>query len=267
MPTRSKKKGAWLSQGALILCLLLSALFMGLFLRDQFRARREDKANVQLRQQLRQAEAALPQTPAETPREEGAPLPQYEALWQQNRDFAGWLRIEGTAIDYPVMHTPEEPERYLRKAFDGSYAVSGSLFLDGACTPDGPHALIYGHEMKNGTMFGSLSDYASADYAKEHPLIQFDTLTEQGSYQVVAAFYSRIYTDQDQDVFRYYQYADLSDPADFEDYVQRVKAEALYDCGVEVQAGDRLLTLSTCSSHTENGRFVVVACQKAPQEQ
>ncbi len=96
-------------------------------------------------------------------------LPQYEALWQQNNDLAGWLSIDGTEIDAPVMYTPDDPEYYLRRAFDGSSAVSGCLFIDGGCMLDSNFLLIYGHRMNDGTMFGSLSRYAEEDYAREHP--------------------------------------------------------------------------------------------------
>ncbi len=89
--------------------------------------------------------------------------------------------------------------------------------------------------------------------------MNFDTLYNRGEYELMAAFYSRVYTDQDQNVFRYYQYADLSDPEIFEAYVRNVQAAALYDTGVQAEPGDSLLTLSTCSNHVDNGRFVVVA--------
>ena len=123
--------------------------------------------------------------------------------------------------------------------------------------------LIYGHRMDNGSMFGELSAYARADYAAEHAVIHYDTLDQEREYQVMAAFYSQVYTDRDEDVFRYYQYSDLSDPAVFQEYVAQVKEAALYDTGVEASYGDRLLTLSTCSYHATDGRFVVVARQRA----
>lgn len=189
-------------------------------------------------------------------------LPQYEGLWQQNNDMAGWLSINGTPVDYPVMYTPDDPEYYLRRAFDGSYAISGSLFLDENCPPGSNHLLIYGHQMKNGTMFGSLSQYAKENYAKEHPVIGFDTLYTEEEYEVMASFYSRAYNEQDEDVFRYYQYTDLSEEETFDEYVRKVKEAALYDTGIDAQYGDSIITLSTCSSHVRDGRFVVVARKK-----
>lgn len=188
--------------------------------------------------------------------------PGYEVLYAQNPDFFGWVKIEGTKLNYPVMYTPDEPEYYLRRAFDKSPSQSGVPFLDADCTTDCRNYLIYGHNMKNGAMFASLLDYAEPKFCQDHPTIQFDTLTECGTYTVLAAFYSRIYAQEEPSAFRYYQYTDLQDFKLFADYVEQVKAAALYDTGVSAEYGDCLLTLSTCSYHTENGRFVVVAVKK-----
>ena len=186
-------------------------------------------------------------------------LPQYLPLYEKNHDFFGWLSIEGTDIDYPVMYTPDDPEYYLHRAFDGSYSVSGVPFVDGNCSADDSYYLIYGHHMNNKTMFGQLPEYQDEDFWKEHPMIRFDTLYEQREYVVTADFFSRIYGKEERGVFRYYEYFDLSDEAVFSEYVQQVKAAALYDTGIDAEYGDELLVLSTCNYHTADGRFVVVA--------
>lgn len=255
---RSKLAGP-VRRAVILSCLAVFVFSASMLLWDLHRAGEEETANRELQRQVRQIKAVLSEVQLEEAGSGTGILPQYEALWQQNDDLAGWLSINGTEIDYPVMHTPEDPEHYLRRAFDGSYAVSGCLFIDGSCVPGSDHVIIYGHQMKNGTMFGSLSKYADEEYAKEHAVICFDTLYTQGVYEVLAAFYSRVYSDQDRDVFRYYQYADLSDSSTFADYVRQVEEAALYDTGTRAQYGDTLLTLSTCSKHVRNGRFVVVA--------
>lgn len=183
----------------------------------------------------------------------------YMSLYQQNADFFGWLRIGGTSLDYPVMYSPSRPQYYLRHAFDGSYSESGVPFIDERCPKEGNYYLIYGHHMKNKTMFSELPQYESQIYCQKHPIISFDTLTEKGEYRVIAAFYSRIYDDEQKDVFRYYDYTDLSDEAVFKHYMAQVKAAAIYDTGASADFGDKLLVLSTCSYHIEDGRFVVVA--------
>ena len=108
-------------------------------------------------------------------------------------------------------------------------------------------------------MFTDLEKYKDEEFAKKHPVVLFDTLTEEGQYEIIAAFYGRVYTEDDQDVFRYYQYDDLSDRDVFEEFIRQVKQAALYDTGVDVTFGDQILTLSTCSYHTNEGRFAVVA--------
>lgn len=190
-------------------------------------------------------------------------LPGYAALYQKNPDLFGWVEIPGTQLNYPVMYTPDDPEYYLRRAFDRSPSVRGVPFLDGNCPVDGGNYLLYGHNMSSGTMFAALHSYSKESFCKTHSTILFDTLFEKGEYQVMAAFYSEVYGANEQGAFRYYQYTDLRDPQRFQEYVTQVKAASLYDTGVTAEYGDQLLTLSTCSYQTDDGRFVVVARKEA----
>lgn len=253
--TKRKSIGG-LRLAALLLCLLVffvSAFFLG---RDLLRSHQEQAANDDLASQVAEVDTEADKFAAD------GVLLKYDKLWQQNHDMAGWLSIPDTTINYPVMYTPDQPEHYLRRGFYGEYAHSGCLFVGGGCTPDSDHVIIYGHNMKNGTMFGDLPLYAEEEYAKAHPVIQFDTLRKEQRYRVVAAFYSRVYEESAAGVFRYYQYADLSSSERFDEYLGQVRAAALYDTGAAVEQGDRLLTLSTCSYHTDDGRFVVVAVEE-----
>lgn len=211
----------------------------------------EELAAVAAAKVLEEQDASL-----ETPQRD--PISPYWSLKEQNADLFGWIAIEGTQINYPVMYTPSDPEYYLRRAFDKSSSQSGVPFLDAGCFENCGNYLIYGHNMNNGTMFASLLSYADEEFWKEHPVIRFDTMDDAGSYSILAAFYSEVYPGEGAG-FRYYQYTDLRDAEDFMDYVDQVKAAALYDTGVAAEYGDQLLTLSTCSYHTEGGRFVVVA--------
>ena len=185
-------------------------------------------------------------------------LPEYAALYEQNRDIFGWLSIDGTTINYPVMHTPDDPQYYLNRAFDKSDATGGTPFLDGECTEDGGIYIIYGHHMSNGTMFAPLPDYADEAFWQEHKTIRFDTLYERGEYEVMAAFPGRIYAPENKG-FRYYEYTDLKTEVQFNSFMAQVQESALYDTGVTAGYGDTLLVLSTCNYHTADGRFVVVA--------
>lgn len=245
------------------------AVSAGLLARDLLRSNREKADNQALARQVQQVRdaiyislpegAQLPQGPTE----EELILAEYAALAQENSDLAGWLWIEDTNIDYPVMHTPEDPEYYLRRSFEKKRAISGTLFLDGKCDPAGDYAIIYGHHMKDGSMFGDLDEYQNLEYAQAHPVIRFDTLDEVREYEVVTAFFSKIYRVNETGTFQYYQYTELPDQEAFQEYFDQIGKLALYDTGVEPAYGDRILVLSTCSYHTKNGRFVVVACQRA----
>lgn len=194
------------------------------------------------------------------PTEDGV-LPQYQALWEKNQDLAGWLSIEGTAIDYPVMHTAQDEEYYLRRAFDRSNSVSGTPFLAAGCFTGCGNYIIYGHNMKDGSMFAALLNYADDTFWEEHPTIRFDTLEETGTYQVLAAFYIDVSLSEDGVAFPFYEYTGLRDEAIFQEYLAQVGDRALYSTGVTAEFGEQLLTLSTCSYNTSDERFVVVAKQ------
>lgn len=181
----------------------------------------------------------------------------YDALYEQNPDLFGWICIEGTKINYPVMYTPEDPEYYLHRAFDKSYSASGVPFMDGQCHKDSGNYILYGHDMKNGTMFAGLLDYAEEDFWREHPTVQFDLVDGPGEYNVVAALYTDV--SEFENAFRYYDYAVIEDKAGFDEYISKVHEEELYSTGVSAEYGDQLITLVTCSYHTTDGRFMVVA--------
>lgn len=189
-------------------------------------------------------------------------LYQYDAIYELNNDFAAWLYIPGTEIDYPVMYTPRNEQYYLRKNFEKKYATGGCLFIGKPWDEESNQTIIYGHNMHDGSMFGKLHDYKNKDYALEHKTIRFDTLHETREYEVIAAFYGKVYKVNDTGVFRYYRYTDLSTEKMFNEFIENVKKAALYDTGVDVEFGDRILTLSTCSYYTEAGRFVVVARER-----
>lgn len=187
-------------------------------------------------------------------------LEQYAELYSQNRDMIGWIQIERTMVNYPVMQTPTDPEFYLRANFKREYAYSGLPFLDARNDPyDATQNLIvYGHNMKSGTMFGTLSSYESKGYWEQHKRIQFSLLTEAREYEIIGAYHSKEY-EEGETGFKYYENVSLKDAASYAAYVKNVKEASFYDTGIEPQWGEQLLTLSTCSYHTDHGMFVVVA--------
>ena len=186
-------------------------------------------------------------------------LEEYQTLYSKNRSLIGWLKIDDTNIDYPVMQTSNN-EYYLDHNYSQEYDKNGSLFLDKDCdvVHRSTNLIIYGHHMKSGKMFGNLNRYSSEDYCKQHSTIQFDTIYEKGTYEVMYVFRSRIY-NEDEVVFKYYQFLDAASEKEFNSNMQEMAELSLYDTGVTAVYGDELLTLSTCDSSEEDGRFVVVA--------
>lgn len=183
----------------------------------------------------------------------------YAKLYERNHDFIGWLTIGDTVIDYPVMQCMNNNEYYLRKDFDGKYNEAGTLFADNSCdvkTP-GDNIIIYGHNMKSGKMFHTLTDYEKESHYEKYKYIEFNTIYEDGVYEVIAAFYTQIY-DEDYTGFKYYTFFNASSPEDFDRYVNNCRRLTPYETST-AEYGDKLITLSTCAYHTDNGRFVVVA--------
>lgn len=189
----------------------------------------------------------------------------YRDSFAANEDMAGWLQIEGTPIDYPIMWTPGDETYYLYLDFDGNYDVNGSLLLDtdSCLDPLTTNLIIHGHNMKSGAMFGTLSDYADESYYQEHRYITLYTEECQRNYEILAVFRSQVYLKTDQ-VFKFYKFFQADTEEEFDDFYQNIKELSLYDTGVTAGFGDHFITLSTCSYHVENGRFVVVAKEIEP---
>ncbi|MCM1134011.1 MAG: class B sortase [Clostridium sp.] len=186
-------------------------------------------------------------------------LDEYKTLYEKNKKLIGWLKIDDTIIDYPVMQT-DDNEYYLDHNFNQEYDRNGSLFLDYGCNiyPRSTNLIIYGHHMKSGQMFGQLQKYAKESYGEKHSIIQFDSIYEKAAYQVMYVFRSQVYNEDDF-VFKYYQFIDANSEEEFNSYMKEMAELSLYDTGVTASYGDSLLTLSTCDNSQSDGRFVVVA--------
>ncbi len=193
-------------------------------------------------------------------------LEEYKNLLNKNKKLIGWVKIDDTNIDYPVLQTSDN-EYYLDHNMNQEYDRNGSIFMDKDCDVLKPSTnfILYGHHMKSGQMFGKLNLYEKESYFKEHQYIQFDTIYEKGTYQVMYVFRSRVYSEQDI-VFKYYQFIDALSEQEFDSNMQEMAKVSLYDTGVTAQYGDQLLTLSTCDYQEQDGRFVVVAKKVAAKE-
>ncbi|MDD5904935.1 MAG: class B sortase [Clostridium sp.] len=184
--------------------------------------------------------------------------PHYDELYEMNSDFIGWLNIPNTNIDYPVMFTPGEPEYYLRRAFDKTSSQSGTPFIGENGNIDSDCLIIYGHNMKNDTMFGTLDNYADKAFWMESRTLSFNTLYDYQEYEVFAAVKTTI-PHTDETGFRYYNYSGNLSQTEYKELVDCLLANAIYNTGIDPVYGEQILILSTCSYHTENGRFLVAA--------
>lgn len=187
-------------------------------------------------------------------------LDEYEDLYAQNNDLAGWISV-GEKINYPVMKCAEDENFYLHNDFNKQESMYGALYLSEE-SEIGQRGInvIYGHCLKNGDMFGSLKEYLDADYLEANKIIEIDSLYEKMQYEVVAVFKSQIFMSDD-DVFKYYSYkGDISEDR-FNDYLNGVSDIADYYNFEDVKYGDSLIELVTCNYHVKNGRLVVL-CKK-----
>lgn len=185
-------------------------------------------------------------------------LAKYDELYQENNDFVGWIKVEDTQIDYPVMHTPNDAEYYLRKDFYGDYSIAGTLFASWNCTfnPRSDNIILYGHNMNNGTMFADLINYQKQEYWQEHSLIQFDTLYTAQTYQIVYAFIEDVGINKEH--FEFYNFIDFTEET-FDYFIENCINLSLYDTESNLKYGDDLLTLVTCIDYSSTQRMVVVA--------
>ena len=183
----------------------------------------------------------------------------YARLYKYNNDFVGWIKIEDTDIDYPVMQSMYEEEYYIYRDYDKQSSSAGTLFVDTSSDLImSDNILIYGHNMHTGKMFHDLLEYENEEFYKTHKTFTFNTIHGDGTYEVIAAFRTKIYA-VDYTGFKYYQFFDAATEEEFMNYVKNCVSMTPYTIVNDVKYGDKLLTLSTCAYHTENGRFVVVA--------
>ena len=208
-------------------CLLLSAaaVLAGVNIYSELKERQKEKDDFAAVSQIAEPAVTATQTESE-PTEQPAAERNIQALIAENSDCIGWLSIDGTSISYPVMYTPSEPQKYLRRSFYGQYSQSGVPFLDGRCSTVGGNLIIYGHNMKNGTMFSDLKRYVDRDFLNAHRTVKFETV----------------------DGIRYYTVTDVLKINTSDAWYNRITAE-----------DGRRLILSTCYGSGKDGRLLIIA--------
>lgn len=254
----------------LVLTMCISAFYL---IRYAVEGKREADRYAELSAQTTTAPATEATTPATT--EPTAPketyprntviLDAYKKLHDDsaegNSDLVGWIRIDGTVLDYPVMQTSvDNKDYYLYRNFDKKESVRGSIYAREECdifTPS-DNITLYGHNMKDGSMFASLLNYADKDYWQENSLITFDTIYEYHTYKIFAVFKTTATLGKG---FTYQKFENAENEADFDNFVNRCRELSFYDTGIIPAYGDKIICLSTCEYTLENGRFVVAAVQ------
>ena len=220
-------------------CLLLSAVAVlsGVNIYTELKEQQKEKEDFAAVAEI--AELPMTEAPAESvtgtetepsaePTEQPAAERNIQALIAENSDCIGWLSIDGTNISYPVMYTPSDPQKYLRRNFYGKYSQSGVPFLDGRCSLQSTNLIIYGHNMRNGTMFADLKKYADRDFLNAHRIVKFETTDGVQIFTVT-------------------------------DVLKTNTSDAWYD---RIAAEDgRMLILSTCYGSGKDGRLLIIAAE------
>lgn len=220
-------------------CLLLSAaaVLAGVNIYSELKERQKEKEDFAAVAEI--AELPMTEAPAESvtdaetepsaePTEQPAAERNIQALIAENADCVGWLSVDGTNISYPVMHTPSDPQKYLLRNFYGKYSQSGVPFLDGRCNLQSTNLIIYGHNMRNGTMFSDLKRYVDRDFLNAHRTVKFETADGVQTFTVTEVLKTN-----------------TSDA-----WYDRIAAE-----------DDRQLILSTCYGSGKDGRLLIIAAE------
>lgn len=220
-------------------CLLLSAaaVLSGVNIYSELKERQKEKedfaavaeiAELPMTEALAESVTDAETEPSAEPTEQPAAEHNIQALIAENSDCIGWLSIDGTNISYPVMHTPSDPQKYLRRNFYGEYSQSGVPFLDGRCDFQSTNLIIYGHNIKNGTMFSDLKKYVNREFLNTHRTVKFETV----------------------DGSRYYTVTEVLKTNTSDAWYDRITAE-----------DGRRLVLSTCYGSDKDGRLLIIAAE------
>ena len=175
-------------------------------------------------------------------------------LISMNSECFGWISMSETNINYPVMHTPSNPQKYLNKNFYGEYSYSGTPFLDARCSADSTNLIIYGHHMNNGTMFADLCNYTDNSYFTEHPTVVLETKDGAFAYSVFSVM--RVKSDDD-----WYRFIISETEKSYEKKISYAKEKSIYNTDITPVYGQQILTLSTCYGYNQDDRILVLAVQ------
>ena len=267
-----KKKGIYIT---IVIVLAVALLGSAIYLFQYFMSSKENAdLNEQLREDLISTVPTTTVATTEAPTEEETTEPttepqatyaegrDYKAFYEKNpnEDFVGWLRIDGTKVDYPVVQSSvDNANYYLYRDYNKKNSTPGTIYAREQCDVFKPsdNVTLYGHTMKDGSMFAALHNYTDKTFWENHKLVYFDTLTEYHVYEIFSVFKTSANLGEG---FRYHVMENAKDEKEFNDYVAECKKLSFYDTGITPVYGDKLILLSTCEyTLGDNGRLVVAA--------
>lgn len=184
-------------------------------------------------------------------------------LNNKNNDIVGWIEIPNTTINYPVLKGKDN-SFYLNHDYEKNFSALGSIFLDKDVDIEEPstNMLMYGHRNKSNMMFEHVFKYRNEAFYKEHPDIRFTTLNSDSEYTIIGAMYTKSYEfneDIDGSAFKFYNFIQANNEEEFNNYINNIKSNSVYNIDETAEYGDKLITLCTCEYSQKNGRFIVVA--------
>ncbi len=190
----------------------------------------------------------------------------YALYYAKNPETVGYIKIDDTQIDYPVVQA-DNNKYYLNHDFYGKATSYGSIYATYKCNIDplDRNTLIYGHNMNDGSRFADLINYKDLNFFKEHPVIQFDTIFEKSQWKIYAVFITNGSVESDNGYFFDFTFNHCSDLC-YEEYLQEIDKRKLYDTGVDILPTDKIITLCTCTYEYDDARLVVMARQLRPGE-
>ena len=268
--TKRRKKIIYIFVYILLsILILISAIYIIKFLLSKEEAKKESELldtveinNNEIEKETKETEETTEKT-NEVENKETERMLKVKGLQKENADIVGWLEIENTSINYPVLQG-EDNEYYMTHNYKKEKSKNGSIFLNKDYDWNIPSSnlLMYGHNLGNGTMFQELLKYQNKEFYNNHKVIRFTTAKEDAEYEIISVFKSRVYYKSEQNVFRYYYFINANTEEEYNNYVENAKKASIYEIEPTAKYGDQLITLSTCSYHVKDGRFAVVGRKK-----
>lgn len=255
MSKHSKSKNNNIKKILIILLSIIFILSVILIIKIKYTEYKDNQKQIEVSKALEKVKIDETETNIETKR-----MLQVKELQKENSEIIGWIEIDGTNINYPVLQGKDN-EYYLKHNYKKEAVSGGSIFLDKDYDFNIPSSnlLIYGHRHKKGLMFEDLVKYKNKEFYESHKTIKFTTPKEDSTYEIIAVFNSRVYYKSETDVFRYYYFVNATNEEEYNNFINNCKKASIYEIKETANYGEQLLTLSTCDYSTKNGRFAVVA--------